>query len=47
MTGPVSTSTSARRVGPKWFTLFTVACLVLWTVQLAPLQLLLPLQLDT
>lgn len=35
------------RVGPRWFTLFTLAWLVIWTVQLTPLQLLLPLQLDT
>lgn len=35
------------RVGARWFTLFTVAWLVIWTVQLTPLQLLLPLQLDT
>lgn len=30
-----------------WFVLFTIAWLVIWTVQLTPLQLLLPLQLDT
>lgn len=36
-----------RRVGASWFTLFTLAWLVIWTVQLTPLQLLLPLQLDT
>lgn len=41
---------SARRgakVGAGWFTLFTLAWLALWTVQLTPLQLLIPLQLDT
>ncbi len=36
-----------KKVGALWFTLFTVAWLVIWTVQLTPLQLLLPLQLDT
>ncbi|MCT9820157.1 MFS transporter [Microbacterium sp. W1N] len=35
------------RVGPRWFLLFTLAWLALWTVQLTPLQLLIPLQLDT
>lgn len=39
--------TISQRVGAGWFTLFTVAWLVIWTVQLTPLQLLLPLQLDT
>ncbi len=34
------------RVGPRWFLLFTLAWLALWTVQLTPLQLLIPLQLD-
>jgi len=37
----------AGHVGGKWFTLFTIAWLVIWMVQLTPLQLLLPLQLDT
>nr|WP_295011433.1 MFS transporter [uncultured Microbacterium sp.] len=37
----------ARRVGPLWMTLFTLAWLAIWTVQLTPVQLLLPLQLDT
>ena len=36
-----------RRVGARWLTLFTLAWLVIWTAQLTPLQLLLPLQLDT
>lgn len=35
------------RVGSLWLTLFTLAWLVIWTAQLTPLQLLLPLQLDT
>ena len=35
------------KVGGWWFTLFTLAWLVIWTAQLTPLQLLLPLQLDT
>lgn len=37
----------AGSVGPRWFTLFTIAWLVIWTVQLTPLQLLLPTQLNT
>ncbi|MCF8612155.1 MFS transporter [Gordonia sp. HY285] len=32
--------------GRRWMTLFTLAWLVIWMVQLTPLQLLLPLQLD-
>lgn len=39
--------TTAKRVGPLWMTLFTLAWLAIWTVQLTPIQLLLPLQLDT
>jgi MFS family permease len=35
------------RVGGRWMTLFTLAWLAIWTVQLTPVQLLLPLQLDT
>lgn len=35
------------RVGATWFGVFTLAWLALWTVQLTPLQLLIPLQLDT
>lgn len=35
------------KAGKSWFALFTVAWLAIWTVQLTPLQLLLPLQLDT
>lgn len=44
MTG---TSAGTGRVGAGWFTLFTLAWLAIWTVQLTPLQLLLPLQLNT
>lgn len=36
-----------KRAGSRWLTLFTLAWLVVWTVQLTPVQLLLPLQLDT
>ncbi|MFT4085717.1 MAG: MFS transporter [Gordonia sp. (in: high G+C Gram-positive bacteria)] len=35
------------RAGRGWLTLFTLAWLVIWMVQLTPLQLLLPLQLDS
>lgn len=35
------------RVGGLWLTLFGIAWLAVWTVQLTPVQLLLPLQLDT
>ncbi|WP_255305213.1 MFS transporter [Microbacterium sp. 3J1] len=38
---------AAPRVGARWMTLFTLAWLAIWTVQLTPVQLLLPLQLDT
>ncbi|MFZ2511678.1 MAG: MFS transporter, partial [Gordonia sp. (in: high G+C Gram-positive bacteria)] len=34
------------RVGRGWMAAFTLAWLVIWMVQLTPLQLLLPLQLD-
>ncbi|WP_336628912.1 MULTISPECIES: MFS transporter [unclassified Microbacterium] len=37
----------SRRVGPLWMTLFTLAWLAIWTTQFTPIQLLLPLQLDT
>jgi len=40
-------TTTTGRVGAKWFVLFTLAWLALWTVQLTPLQLLIPLQLNT
>ncbi|WP_251445323.1 MFS transporter [Microbacterium sp. USTB-Y] len=36
-----------KRVGPLWMTLFTLAWLAIWTIQFTPIQLLLPLQLDT
>lgn len=38
---------TTARVGARWFTLFTLAWLALWTAQLTPLQLLIPLQLNT
>lgn len=47
MSAPSSRTAITQKVGAGWFTLFTVAWLVIWTVQLTPLQLLLPLQLDT
>ncbi|HCG56315.1 MULTISPECIES: MFS transporter [Brevibacterium] len=37
----------SKRVGPWWMVWFTLAWLAIWTVQLTPIQLLLPLQLDT
>lgn len=39
--------TRHRRAGARWFTLFTLAWLAIWTAQLTPLQLLIPLQLNT
>lgn len=39
--------TATTRVGARWMILFTLAWLALWTVQLTPVQLLLPEQLDT
>lgn len=44
--GPTA-SREHTRVGPRWLTLFSLAWLAVWTVQLTPVQLLLPLQLDT
>ena len=41
------TVAAPQRVGVRWFTLFTLAWLALWTAQLTPLQLLIPLQLGT
>lgn len=35
------------RVGPAWMVWFTLGWLAIWTVQLTPVQLLLPVQLDT
>lgn len=40
-------SDDAHRAGGGWFFLFTLAWLAIWTAQLTPLQLLIPLQLDT
>lgn len=40
-------ATTRPRAGARWFTLFTLAWLALWTAQLTPLQLLIPLQLNT
>jgi hypothetical protein len=42
-----STRNAPRRAGAAWFTLFTLAWLAIWTAQLTPLQLLIPLQLNT
>lgn len=39
--------TTTPKVGARWMSLFTLAWLAIWTVQLTPVQLLLPLQLDT
>ncbi|REJ04494.1 MFS transporter [Microbacterium bovistercoris] len=39
-------TTATSRVEAGWLSLFTLAWLAIWTVQLTPLQLLLPLQLD-
>ncbi|MFJ4225383.1 MFS transporter [Microbacterium sp. NPDC089695] len=39
--------TAVVRAGARWMTVFTLAWLAIWTVQLTPVQLLLPLQLDT
>ncbi|MFT4052858.1 MAG: MFS transporter [Microbacterium sp.] len=44
---PPAPVSSPRRVGARWFLLFTLAWLALWTAQLTPLQLLIPLQLNT
>ncbi|KHK98251.1 MFS transporter permease [Microbacterium mangrovi] len=41
------TGASPRTVGTRWFVLFTLAWLAIWTVQLTPVQLLLPTQLNT
>jgi MFS family permease len=35
------------KVGTRWFLVFTLAWLAIWTVQLTPVQLLLPTQLNT
>lgn len=44
---PAPSGTTLRRVGARWMTVFTLAWLAIWTVQLTPIQLLLPLQLNT
>ncbi|WP_460795154.1 MFS transporter [Microbacterium sp. GXF0217] len=36
-----------HRVGGTWLTIYAIAWLAVWTAQLTPIQLLLPLQLDT
>lgn len=38
---------TGRRAGAGWFVVFTLVWLALWTAQLTPLQLLIPLQLNT
>ncbi|WP_300266484.1 MFS transporter [Microbacterium sp.] len=43
----IAPSVRTGRVGAGWLTLFALAWLAIWTVQLTPVQLLLPLQLDT
>lgn len=40
------TAPRTLRAGARWMSLFTLAWLAIWTVQLTPVQLLLPLQLD-
>lgn len=57
MTDPASSSPNrasggamtlvAARAGARWMSVFALAWLAIWTVQLTPVQLLLPLQLDT
>lgn len=37
----------SKRVGKLWMSLFTLAWLAIWTIQLTPIELLLPLQLQT
>lgn len=44
---PAPSGSNVRRVGARWMTVFTLAWLAIWTVQLTPIQLLLPLQLNT
>lgn len=44
---PAPVAVTPRRAGARWFTVFTLAWLALWTAQLTPLQLLIPLQLNT
>ncbi len=42
-----ATPPTLGRVRASWFTWFTLAWLAIWAVQLTPLQLLIPLQLNT
>ncbi|PRA79980.1 MFS transporter [Microbacterium sp. MYb66] len=42
-----TTGARTAKAGARWMSLFTLAWLAIWTVQLTPVQLLLPLQLDT
>ncbi|WEK60053.1 MAG: MFS transporter [Candidatus Microbacterium colombiense] len=44
---PAPSHIAATKVGARWMSIFTLAWLAIWTVQLTPVQLLLPLQLDT
>ena len=44
---PAPRTPSSGHVGSRWFVPFTLAWLALWTAQLTPLQLLIPLQLNT
>ena len=44
---PAPRTPLSGHVGSRWFAPFTLAWLALWTVQLTPLQLLIPLQLNT
>lgn len=41
------TAAAPAKAGKAWFALFTLAWLAIWTVQLTPIQLLLPTQLNT
>lgn len=43
----MASSPRPARVGVRWYSLFALAWLAIWAVQLTPLQLLIPLQLDT
>ncbi|GAA3770704.1 MFS transporter [Microbacterium kribbense] len=48
MTPPARAPSAGRpKVGKGWFVVFTLAWLAIWTVQLTPVQLLLPGQLNT
>ncbi|HXH36895.1 MAG TPA: hypothetical protein VNJ54_21140 [Plantibacter sp.] len=45
-TAAPASPTAARRVTGRWIAAFAVAWLGIWMAQLAPLQLLLPAQID-